>query len=244
MGEELKEDTSYIYQGETTHRKTLRQMKRKHYQNYSLTNDRQKLIHDNKHTLNNSDLSVSAFSPAIATSTPIKSDMVGEPITIVPQLNNEDVVTAQLLQFHDLARESNNEISVNNISQAISTSKFQQQKDEYVPIAKIENIFPKIKDEESDVNGLSKEKIFEVPNSLIAYIYDEGHQHAHKMQIIQLNTDVSTYQVIKPIEKDSQHIIEPTTICQKDFHDITSSRMGNTYRQTASKWKSFRHKLQ
>ena len=198
-------------------------------------------IHVDKQYFTNSDLNESAFSPAMVTSTPIKSGMVGGHMSVVANLDAEYAVKSELLQRTHKARYTNNEFISDNNLQETNGSKCNERNDEFVPIAIINNIITNIKGEDNEVKGMCTQRIFEVPNTMIAYVYDEATQTLNQMEIIQLNDDVSTYQLINPKDNEKLHVPDKIRGDPKYLQDIPYSKKSNGYRLTAFKWKKIRH---
>ena len=301
MGQELKDDNSYIFQ-ENTKRQTLRAMKRMvaantdHENSGSIMNSTDNLVTlkiqnndhvqlqtvydmnlgfnisiadpnliENNKSLSNfnvksHDSSMCAFTPGFA-STPIKNKVTpnetitkplwtlleGQQVCQTKWIRNENERSStncteremQTLQHMIIQETLNSGPTCKLPSNDVSCP--------FVPVARIDNIYPhtNVKAEHIDVNSSSTENIFQVPDTMIAYVFNEATQSLTPMQIIEIDENVSTYQPLmtqQDVNKGNGNITYiKSSDCSKKERKQPVSTM---YRKVAYKWKNVRPNLQ
>ena len=202
------------------------------------------------------DLSMCAFSPGLS-STPKKNNSI--PVdesskTVFSGLQRQEIFNRKLISTNEYLSNpkyraeditESQKLMIEHTFSSMPTCDVLSQDvhSQFVPVATVDNILPtmKIKKEEMYSTTVSTENIYQVPNTMIAYIYNEATDNLCPMQIIVLDENVSTYEPLENIPKDDdqQH-------CQIHNKQKISQKqpVKRKYRQSACKWRSIRHKIQ
>ena len=280
MGNNLDDNTSYIYQERPT-KKTLRELKRTVPKNeiaqgsttlqwktmcnqQIVTNTEQvksfdetcvglnisvPIMYGNNsypvYDVKNEFSSASTFTPGLA-STPIKQFRLASDITSAPSSSGTDI--QQQFQINLVQMDSNSLTDIKKdvdfkqiqdmiIQQTLSNGcNYAEPNSEFVPIATIDNI---------KVDKVLTENVFEVPNTMIAYLFDEKTQDVHPMRLVQMDEDISTYELIQQKQPDE---VRPTltaaTYADQSPDKIKPKKsIQRKYRKSTLNWKNIRHLL-
>ena len=268
MGDLIHDDNRYIYHENVT-KKTLREMKKdiegRAHDAYMHSNvpTYQRLIKNHSPTFTDSECiksldetglglnisitntsgigdkrchvyDVKGFTPSVA-STPIKRDI------LVP--NNTSNVQHHLLgnsiNMENSYLPCNNDVDLNQIQDLIlqntlsNVGTFQGRNWDFVPVATIDNI------------NVNTQNVFEVPNTMIAYLYDETNQILHPMKIVHMDEDISTYEFLQPKAPDITNENSRARASEHEGQREVAKKINRhkIYRKTSLKWKKIRHKL-
>ena len=166
-----------------------------------------------------------AFNPGSA-STPIKPN-VTDCHRDNPIWRNQHYNTAEQLII-----EENSKIPVNATS-CIADEQFW-------PVATIDNIIQndKFKGQDIKFGTLCTEKIFEVPNTMMAYVFDQATDCLQPMKIIILDGDVATYE---PVKDEQTNVLKENYSSPNSPNSPPTKVRGKTYRKATLKWKKLRH---
>ena len=235
MINENNEDSTYVYQENPTKKKTLRELRSQfamqtpYIRNSTTNHHYDSFLGLNTSIENNTDSSVTGFKPGLA-STPIRSNLV--------QHHTADNPIWSAQQRIDRGEAIIIDHTVNN---AIDLTSCDQNK-LFWPVGTLDNIIENnnSKDQKKQVDNICTERIFEVPNTMIAYVFDEATEYLQPMKIIILNNDVSTYE---PLKSDANDVMINKSTSHTDANTPKKMFKDKPYRRTTLKWKNVRDKM-
>ena len=269
MGKTLDEDTSYVYQENAT-KSTLRELRKKFQMIAHASNSKEHLLANTEEIKSFDDTSLAlniavptlsaepncrlddvkynlsstcSFNPRLA-STPIKSNLLGNALQSKPLYSvkeeNQEINLKWIGMDPNHSPHSNSDQELNTIKELIiqqtlaNVPTFGEVTSPFMPVAMIDNI---------PVSKVVTETVFEVPNTMIAYLFDENTQDVHPMRIIPMDEDIYTYDLnTKNAAEDMKNTLTAQQ-CEKECLDQNSreNSLEKKYRKTALKWKNIRH---